>query len=205
MPDGMLGRLPLSEVRGPRDDLETRLAGADGEFWLQALKRFLRKEDPWVTPDFTVWKTIKLGIHDNLDALRSVLKEADCKVSDWAYDIIRPEFTLAREETEVKLIVISVAELGFPYGARRDQIYARAQEFGLALCPPEVGPQLRLQYSDQTEGEWLLIGMEPITDSNGFLDVFGVDCGVSELLLSTFDGNPDSLWGSGCRWVFLSK
>ncbi|MEK7076616.1 MAG: hypothetical protein AAB967_00130, partial [Patescibacteria group bacterium] len=40
----MLGNLPLSEVRGPRDDLETKLAGANGRAWLDALRRFLREE-----------------------------------------------------------------------------------------------------------------------------------------------------------------
>lgn len=43
----MLGMLPLSEVQGPRDDLEQKLAGADGRSWLTALTKFLRKENPW--------------------------------------------------------------------------------------------------------------------------------------------------------------
>ena len=44
---GMLGRLPLPQVRGPVDTLMTNLAGRDGEAWLDALKRFNRQEDPW--------------------------------------------------------------------------------------------------------------------------------------------------------------
>lgn len=52
MSEGMLGMLPLSEVRGPRDDLEERLAGSEGNtVWLPALKRFLRKENPWEAPN----------------------------------------------------------------------------------------------------------------------------------------------------------
>jgi hypothetical protein len=47
MSTGMLGRLPLSEVRGPRDTLEQNLAGEGGERWLKALNRFLRGENPW--------------------------------------------------------------------------------------------------------------------------------------------------------------
>ena len=43
----MLGKLLLSEVRGPRDELEKRLAGADGPIWLKALKKFLRREEVW--------------------------------------------------------------------------------------------------------------------------------------------------------------
>jgi len=47
MATAMLGRLPLSVIRGPRDSLEEKLAGEDGEQWLKALNRFLRKENPW--------------------------------------------------------------------------------------------------------------------------------------------------------------
>jgi len=48
MSKNMLGKLLLSEIQGPRDDFETKLAGDDGELWLTAFKRFLRKENPWV-------------------------------------------------------------------------------------------------------------------------------------------------------------
>lgn len=53
MPEGMLGKLSLCDVRGPRNDLEERLAGKHGAEWLLALKRFLRKEDPWpIDPEY---------------------------------------------------------------------------------------------------------------------------------------------------------
>lgn len=51
MSKGMLGKLPLSEIRGPRDAFEERLAGEDGSKWLDAFKRFLRKENPWPVDD----------------------------------------------------------------------------------------------------------------------------------------------------------
>lgn len=47
MSEGMLGVLPLSEIRGPRDAFEEKLAGSEGSMWLEAFKRFLRKENPW--------------------------------------------------------------------------------------------------------------------------------------------------------------
>lgn len=49
MPNGMLGDLLLSEVQGPRDDFETKLASQDGKWWLHEFKKFLRKEATWIS------------------------------------------------------------------------------------------------------------------------------------------------------------
>ena len=52
--------------------------------------------------------------------------------------------------TEVIAIVsVSVAELGFDEGATYRQLTARALESGLAECPLELGPHLRMQFLDQ--------------------------------------------------------
>jgi hypothetical protein len=74
---GMLGKLPLSEIQGPRDDLEQRLAGDDGEKWLAALKRFLRKENPW--PEQLVIPRV-VGI-DSSEIL----------IADWVREFFYPE------------------------------------------------------------------------------------------------------------------
>jgi hypothetical protein len=127
---------------------------------------------------FQPWRIIKLGTgQKTANDFRKAIKKANCKVSDWASDILgKPEFSVAAtKEIEVDLVNISVSELGFPNGATREKIYKRAQELGLQLCPPEVGPQLRLQYKDQPMNEWLLIGMKPVTGSDGNLKVFNVE------------------------------
>ena len=98
---------------------------------------------------------------------------APCRLEDLANEIIgRPEFTLSRTRTEVDLVVLSAFDLGFGSqeggsGASIGDIYARAKLLGLALCPPEVGPQLRLQYLDQPPDEVLHIAMRPIARWHG--------------------------------------
>lgn len=52
----------------------------------------------------------------------------------------------------VEIAVRSVAELGFEQGATYGQLIGRALESGLAECPLELGPHLRMQYRDQPEG-----------------------------------------------------
>ena len=103
------------------------------------------------------------------------------------------------------MVVVSVAELGFKDGATREQIYARAKELGLDLCPAEVGPQLRLQYKDQPNGEWLVIAMEPITGSVGNLNLFRVRRDDSDLWLDGDYDYPDYVWDAGDRFVFSRR
>ena len=176
-----------------------KLGGEDG------MKRFLSGElvVKEIERKFNVWKTINLGTGKNADDFRKVLKDRGFNIGNWADDILgKPAFTAATEATEIDLVKVTVAELGFKKGARRDQIYERAKELGLELCPSEVGPQLRLQYQDQPNNEWLLIGMKPIADSGGDLRVFCVRRDVSGLWLSGDWGPPGSVWPPGSQWVF---
>src|SRR3989338_4540991 len=42
-----MAKIALSEARGPLNALNDALSGEDGDQWLAALARFLRKENPW--------------------------------------------------------------------------------------------------------------------------------------------------------------
>lgn len=153
------------------------------------------------------WKTVRIGTGlETADDFRRALKRGGYRFSEWASGILdKSAFTLPAEETKVDLVVVSVAELGFRGRATRADIYKRALEVGLELCPAEVGPQLRLQYKDQPRYEWLRIGMEPINDSGGSLSVFCVGRGGDVLWLDGDDGSPDSPWLCGHRWVFVRR
>ncbi len=154
-------------------------------------------------------KTIELGtgLRNGKDFENTLVKN-DYKVGNWAKDLLaKPDFekSISTTETEVNLVILSVADLGFKDGAKRSDIYDKAQELGLELCPAEVGPQLRVQYKDQPAGEYLLIGMEPITDSDGDLGVFYVDHDDAVLWLSALNGKPGGFWRGSRRWVFRRR
>jgi len=113
---------------------------------------------------FSTWRTTTLGSHKGVDSYRDALDAAKMKIGDAADEILgRPAFHYMREKTEVELTLVSVAELGVETESPLSEVYQRATQLGLALCPPEVGPQLRLDYRDQPVGESLLIAMEPRT------------------------------------------
>lgn len=185
---------------GQLNAIVKKLGGEEGAL------RFLRDELTVgvATRVFPIWKSIKLGLHKNDTALRDAIESAGMKIGNWGGQILRRTAT-ATEETDVDLVVASVAELGFKKGAKYSEICARALELGLELCPAEVGPALRLAYKDQPRGEWLIIAMEAITGSGGGLDVFYVGRGVGGLWLRGSGGRPDRFWGSGGRFVFVRR
>jgi hypothetical protein len=157
---------------------------------------------------FPVWKTIRLGTYKKAAELRQAMLGGGFKIGSYADDLLtrRPfAASIAKSETEIDLVLLTVADLGFPNSATRAQIYEKARALGLELCPAEAGPQLRLQYLDQPNGEWIYVAMEPITDSHGDLKVFHVvhyDRG--QWLYGPY-GYPDYVWSAENRWVFRRK
>lgn len=103
-------------------------------------------------------------------------KEFDQKEQKISYDahflMKRPEFKTGKKPEQIKLARLTVKDLGFPEGATTDEIYERAEKLGLELCPPEVGPRYRLQYTNQPMDEWLYVGMKQISSRGSDPDVY---------------------------------
>lgn len=69
-----------------------------------------------------------------------------------------PNFVTSTQQSQLEVVQVSVADLGFVSGATTQEIYARAKLHGLALCPIEFAAYYRLAYLEQLEG---LIGFAP--------------------------------------------
>lgn len=141
-----------------------------------------------------------IGTHTK-SQIKKELKEF--KVSTWAEQIL-DKVTFSKNKQELELEILSVKDLGFDL-ATTQEFYTKAKERGLELCPAEVGPYLRLRYTDQPKGEWLVIGMEPIAGSSGDLRLFDVVHDDSDCWLRAYYGNPGDVWDGSLRFVFLRR
>ncbi len=175
------------------------------QYWISnphALREALRGA---LAPIFPTWRTVTLGTHKSVPALQEALEEADCGVSSWAYAVIaKPTFKVA-DEGVVKLVKISVAELGFSEKAGLVNIYERAVEFGLGLNPPEVGPALRLDYLDQPRGERLVVASEVVTGLDYHRGLFVVANTRVGPWLDTYHRSPYSPWSIESTFLFQYK
>ncbi len=122
---------------------------------------------------------------------------------------------------KMHIVQFSVAGLGFPDGALTREIIGserdrdlfgnsapftggRVNQLGLELCLPDVGPQLRLEYTDQPSGERLYVAMKPITASDGEPRIFVVAHGPAGLSLDAARARSDDKWAPDDTFVFCS-
>ena len=134
------------------------------------------------------------------EQVKTKLESKGIWVGDYAKDLLdKTEYS--KEQKQYKLVQFTVGQLGFPNGATTEQVYAKAEELGLKLCPAEVGPQLRLSYPGK---DWKLVAMEQIPDRYGDPGVFGLyyDSGKLELY---GHAKPSFKWLGYNRWVFLAS
>ena len=125
--------------------------------------------------NWPVWQKLMIGGKSREDLL-AALKKGGFTVSDWAKDIMgKDAFTTLPKPKEIEFVRVKVGDLGFTNSNRlptTTEIFTRAKELGLSLCPTEVGPHLRLSMKDEPEGDIFWVAMEPIVGSGGNPNVF---------------------------------
>ena len=178
-----------------------------GKITLEQLEQFLNA--PFQPPELHTFKTIKLGTGlKTADDFRKALKKGRNRISDWGNDILgKPDFkkSIAPEEVEVDLCVATTKELTGKDVATTEEIFDVIKRIG-ELCPAEIGPQLRLQYTDQPRGEWIRVAMEPIKDSDGGgLFIFNVARGSDDRCFSASLINPEDRRTTNDCWVFVHR
>lgn len=116
-----------------------------------------------------------------------------------------PDFVTLTDREPIDLITLRVQDLGFTEYPTTDQLYEKASELGLELCPPEVGPDYLLQNPTLDMYEWRYIAMKPITDSGGRPGVFGLARYGGGLWLGAYWAGPAGKWGLDGRVVFRHR
>lgn len=146
-------------------------------------------------------KTIELT-SKTPEQYRKELIDTGNQISTYAEEILNKIEPLQTPEP-INLVSFSVEQLGFPNGATYAKIKEKAESLGLKLCPPQVGPELRLQYTDQPNSEYLRIAMDVILDLDGDPSLFSVyryDGGYT-WLYDNF-GRDDFRWDGSHGFVF---
>jgi hypothetical protein len=153
---------------------------------------------------FPIWKAVDLGVYRDANAVREAFRTAPYLIHiDHRADQILNRITFVQTDTPLNLVLTRVSDLGFGEdGASLKDIYEHASRLGLALCPAELGPALRLAYLDQPFGEYLRIAMQPVARSDGNATDFSVAKGLAGWLLIGDDVRDDLVLVGEERMVF---
>ncbi len=145
---------------------------------------------------------IDLEAKSSSEYQKQILENGHKFYGEAEYLLETKEFATSLKSEQLKLIKLSVQALGFPNGATFAEISNKAKELGLDLCPPEVGPAYRLQYTDQPMNEYVGIGMMPIAGADGEPRVFDVGRDASGSYLDTYWTEPAGRWNASYLVVF---
>ncbi len=159
---------------------------------------------------FRFFKSIQLGIGDlktGQDFCQILQSQRFCLDSGVEDMLNQPGFRVVNKFAELDLVIVKTRDLDpskFNFGGRYFDICRRAFLYGLEMCPAEVGPRLCLQYTEQPEGESLLLAMIAIRGSYGHLYGFKLDNDrYRGLGIYSYDCSPDIIWYSQTLLVFI--
>ena len=144
------------------------------------------------------WKVsavLWLGTCGSSDGLRTALERNGCVIGGGASQILAG-IPVSQCEKRIKIVVTTPDELGFKFGGRLGDVFPRGLEYGLELCPPEVGPQICIQCKLDTLGESVLIAMKPLQAKSSILSIFRV---------THFHGAPTLRSSFGAEGLFCNK
>ncbi len=213
-------QLTARDIHGPFMQILTNLQSEDGQTWLSALKRFLRKEEAWTRCAFRTWKRIQLGTFKTTEALERALEKAGIdKKHEFVQQMLKRTHIIPLKRT-VELVCVTPRELGMELlpnpklrgdrskndpGICYADICARAYEKGLELCPAETGPQLRLQFLDQPLQETLRVASEPVCDATSRRNIYEVGNWES-IKLGFANGNNNAYYRTlDTKFVFVRR
>jgi hypothetical protein len=203
MSEGMLGKLPLSVVRGPRNDLDEKLAGEQGPMWITALKMLLRRENPWGIP-----AAIKITTDGRSGAVFVVtLKTQGRLMGEDAERMFLSDAFVASDGITYTLAVIRGDEFE---DDRRTNTNIRFLADGLGCLAPPMGlaPYLQAYFSNEDLERMgiktLVLMHPPASGSDRGPRLFGINRGCAGLWITSYNGESYFKWNREVLFFFLA-
>lgn len=169
-------KLTLAEVLRPLAQLCLNLSGKNGLIWLNALTRFLRKENPWLNLDkWKVWTYATMGLRIPLAEMVQSLVDQGFKIQyseHYPMDLLVIEDQLEFSPIEnyiVAFALVSPKDLGLKPGWTKRQLLDTAKRRGLEpmLSGDIIEILFQKRYELRKYDKAIDIAMEPIKINNG--------------------------------------
>ena len=137
------------------------------------------------------------------EQLQTELIKAGFKIGDYAKFMLNSkDFKTSKKSEQANLVRLKVRDLFGNQNATTDEIYKKAAEVGLELCPAEVGPNLRLHYKNQPLNEWFAVAMKQISGPGGSPNLFSLARSSGGVWLDSRWAGPSRTWNPDNEFVF---
>lgn len=171
----------------------------------EPLEMMLRAVDEFemVYPNcHTILRTVEVG-HLSKSELLQEFERHSIKMNEYGNRLFA-DALFARSESPriLKTFELQARNLGFHQGAIWADILRAAMERGLALCPIDAGPYLRLQYLDQPEGFWITVASQKLFDRDDYPNGFYLRRLADGLWLRGYRAAPEHLWKADEHFIF---
>jgi len=163
----------------------------------------------------TLIRTVTVGGLTKLELMEELQRNAISMNESGERLFGSDRFSTSATPYSVTTIELTVRDLGFSQGFAISEIHARTIALGLALCPIELGPHLRLHYLDQLEGYWgkplpqhrapygsITIASGQITEVDDFPKGFYLRCIQGEFWLRGYRSGPEHVWKPDDHFIF---
>lgn len=162
-----------------------------------------------------VSRTVQIGGKTKTELLQQ-LTDNGVQINDAGKILFASDrFPTTDRPTQIETIELTVRHLGFTEGAKLPEIFATATQLDLRLCPIELGPHVRLQFLDQSEGceghavtqhcappGSITIASEPVTSDHTFPKGFYLRRINGTLWLRGYRCDNEHVWDPSDRFLF---
>lgn len=162
-----------------------------------------------ISKEKLTFREVWIGGESKQELLQN-LKDNKIEINEYGLQIINHKgFIINPTKEKLQTVEISLADLGFLNGATTQEVYQRAQQFGLNLCPSELAVHMRLQYIDFSQqidpivGHWQNIAMKELSDDLDFPRGFYLRRREDGFWIRGYRSSPEHLWSSSDRFVFM--
>ena len=130
------------------------------------------------------------------------------KFSPWIEDIVKKNiYTFDKKLLPIKLVRISLSELGFKKPQELKEVYASFKKYGLELVTPDIAIYSRLLYLDQPKGEWLRFAtpFNSMIDSDGVPHLPKLGKALNTFFIETYWSYPEAIFHPHNDFVLISR
>lgn len=150
----------------------------------------------------TVRRSVEVGGLSKAELVAALARHA-ISLNERAEKLLaHPRFEVSGSCYRLSSVELKVRDLGLPGGGTTEEIHEAATARGLAVCPMELGPFLRLQFLDQREGPRLTLSARRLSTDADVPTGFYLRSDSEGLWLRGYTASEDYAWSPEEHFIF---